>query len=81
MFYCGETKDIKERLNLHNTGFFKTAFTSKVNDWILKLEIPCKNRTMARKIEAHIKRNGTRAFKQRLINEPDLVIYLINKYS
>jgi len=36
---------------------------------------------MARKIEAHIKRNGTRAFKQRLINEPDLVIYLINKYS
>ena len=32
-FYIGETVDFEERLNEHNLGFYKKAFTSKANDW------------------------------------------------
>jgi|GEM_PF-6298957 len=75
MFYCGETSDLDKRLELHNSGFFKGSFTAKDCHWMLKLKIPCSSRAMARAIEAHIKRNGTKKFKNRRINEPDLGKY------
>ncbi len=34
--YIGQTKDLKERINLHNRGIFKTSFTSRYDGiWIL----------------------------------------------
>ena len=34
--YIGQTKDLKERINLYNRGIFKTSFTSRYDGiWIL----------------------------------------------
>ncbi|MFD1284747.1 GIY-YIG nuclease family protein [Mesonia ostreae] len=42
-FYTGETKDIRERLKMHNRHSFKNAFTKAANDWCLELTFECKN--------------------------------------
>jgi len=34
--YIGQTKDLEERIDLHNKGIFKTSFTSRYDGiWIL----------------------------------------------
>ncbi len=36
-YYIGEDKDIQERIEQHNLGFYNKAFTKQVSDWTLYL--------------------------------------------
>lgn len=79
-FYIGETADLEKRIEEHNSGFYKGAFTKVTDDWELFLEIPCENRITARKIEMHIKKMKSKKFIEDLVKYPELVSKLLSKY-
>ena len=79
-FYIGETVDINERIKGHNSGFYKKAFTSKVNDWILFLKIVCKDRVQARKIETHIKSMKSKKYINDLKDCHEIIDKLKQRY-
>ena len=54
-YYTGETSNLEKRLNHHNTGFYKSAFTTITDDWVLFYKIDCEDIFQARKIEKYIK--------------------------
>ena len=80
-YYIGETENLEERIRLHNTGFFKNAYTSKVSDWELYLMISCRDRIQARKIEKYIKNMKSRKYIENLKNKPEFLKRLEEKYS
>ena len=65
-YYIGETRNLSERLILHNTGGLGPSFTSQSQDWILYLQIECETRQMSRQIERHIKRMKSRRYIENL---------------
>ena len=71
---------LEKRMEQHNTGFYKNSYTSKTKDWKLFLSFECKDRIQARKIEAHIKRMKSRKYIQDLLNYPDIIEELLEKY-
>ncbi len=79
-FYIGETVDFEERLNEHNSGFYKKTFTSKASDWELFLKIVCKDRVQARKIEIHIKSMKSKKYINDLKDYPEIINRLIQRY-
>ncbi|MFC0878468.1 GIY-YIG nuclease family protein [Saccharicrinis sp. FJH2] len=80
-FYIGETKDIKRRLDKHNSGFYNNASTKFTKDWKLFLTIKCNNRSQALKLERYIKKMRNRKFYQKLQNNADMVNSLLTKFS
>ena len=79
-FYIGESVDIEERINEHNSDFYKKAFTSKANDWTLFLKIICKDRIQARKIETHIKSMKSKKYINNLKEYPEIIDRLKQRY-
>ena len=80
-FYIGETYDIKQRLNYHNSIELNNNSTRKGIPWKIYHIIECKNRTVARKIETHIKAMKSRKYIENLIKYPEISQRLVNKYS
>ena len=78
-YYIGETLDLEERIKQHNSGFYETGYTKQVSDWELFCSITCKDRTQARKIEAHIKKMKSKAYIQNLKKYPEISERLKNK--
>lgn len=66
--YIGQTKDLEERIDLHNKGIFKTSFTSRYDGiWILiyKEEFQTRQEVLAR--EKQLKSFRGREFIKKLI--------------
>jgi len=66
-YYIGETLDIEQRLVQHGTGVFRRSSTANTSDRTLVLAIPCVDRSVARRLEAFLKRQRNRGFLQRFI--------------
>jgi len=79
-YYIGETVDLKQRLQEHNSGFYDSAFTKQSKDWILYYTIECNNRVQARKIETHIKKMKSKVYIQNVKKYPEIISKLKNKY-
>jgi putative endonuclease len=79
-FYVGESDDVNQRLQLHNNGHFKGAYTAQAHDWILKLAIPCRDRHHALLVEKTIKRRKSRKYIVNLIRYDELVLKLVDKF-
>jgi putative endonuclease len=77
-YYVGETTDVELRLQQHRNSFFKNAYTSKAQDWELKLTLTFKSIEEARTAEKFIKQMKSRAFIERLLVEND---WLVEKFS
>lgn len=70
--YIGQTKDIVERIYLHNKGIFKTSFTSRYDGiWILiyKEELKTRNESLTR--EKQLKSFRGREFIKKFIKIKD----------
>ncbi len=78
-YYIGETENVEIRLEQHNNGYFKGAYTKPANDWSLFLVIPCQDIRVARKLEKFIKRQKSRSFIERLKNQPELLPAILAK--
>ena len=72
-YYVGETEDVERRLFYHNHGE-KSTFTKRYRPWVLVKHWQFEDKTKARKAEIFIKKQKSRKFIERLINdEADLV--------
>jgi putative endonuclease len=80
-FYIGESEDTTERLTKHNSGAYSNAFTRQAKDWNLQVAIECPNRTIALKIEKHIKSMKSQVYIANLIKYSELREKLINRFN
>ncbi|WP_236033095.1 GIY-YIG nuclease family protein [Algoriphagus pacificus] len=80
-YYIGQTQDLEERLNQHNTGYFKNSHTHGTIDWKLVHSIHCSSRKQAVNIEIHIKRARKRKYLEDLQQYPEITQKLIIQYQ
>jgi putative endonuclease len=80
-FYVGETVDLAARLDLHNNGEFDLSYTKQARDWMLYFKLECPDRTVARRIELHIKKMKSRKYYENLLKYPEISKKLIKSYS
>ena len=80
-YYIGQTLDIEQRINEHNSGKYSGSFTKIATDWKLFFKITCKSRTQAIKIETHIKKMKSRKYLENLKLYPGISEKLLSKYS
>jgi putative endonuclease len=80
-YYIGSTKDLEKRVNYHLIKEFKNSFTSKYSAWELYFSMDGINNTVARKIEAHIKKMKSKKYLLNLKIYPEIIQKLILKYS
>ncbi len=64
-YYVGQTKDIKERLERHNTN--RSKFTSGKGKWVLAYKEKYSSRKEAIRREREIKSKKSRKFIKKLI--------------
>ena len=62
-YYCGETQDVEDRLERHNSGRSKS--TKSGSPWELVQLLEIENRSEARKLESKIKRIGIERWMKR----------------
>lgn len=67
------------RLKKHNEGTYGTHYTSQTKDWVLSLEMPFANASLARKAELYLKKMKSRRFIEKIINDPVEYLKLIEK--
>ncbi|MBP7808105.1 MAG: GIY-YIG nuclease family protein [Bacteroidia bacterium] len=79
-FYVGETNDLEIRLKQHNNGEFDFSFTKQANDWMIYFKMECPDRSIARKIELHIKNMKSRKYFESLSKYPEMTQKLLDKY-
>jgi putative endonuclease len=80
-YYVGQTIDVERRIKEHNTGFYKSAYTSKTNDWVLYFFIECTSKSQGIKLEAHIKRMKSRKYYEDIKRYPEISEKLLLKYT
>ena len=61
-YYVGQTKDIENRLDRHNSG--RENYTSKGTPWNLICTFNCKDRQEAVRLESRIKKRGIQRYLQ-----------------
>ena len=79
-YYIGQTEDLEIRLRQHQTGQYKGTFTHQSNDWVLFHSIECPSRSVALKIETHIKRMKSKTYLKNLHQYPEMAEKLLSKY-
>jgi putative endonuclease len=78
-YYIGQTDDFSNRIQMHNSGF--SPFTSMATDWNLFLLIPCKEKSIALRLERHKKSMKSRVYIENLIRYPEIVERLLQKFN
>jgi putative endonuclease len=80
-YYIGETPDVDLRLQIHNDTERNTNSTKNCLSWELYWTLEVKDRSLARKIEGHIKRMRNQKYYHDLKRYPEISQKLIQKYS
>ena len=80
-FYIGETPDVNVRLAFHNDPEKNTNSTKPGIPWEVFWSLTVVNRSVARKIELHIKKMRNRKYYESLVKYPEMAEKLIAKYS
>lgn len=69
-YYVGETKDLQNRIELHNQHRFRKAFTKSAEDWELELSFKCQLREEALHLEKFI---------IKLIKQPEILSDILSR--
>ena len=80
-FYIGETHDVDTRLQRHNSDYYESKWSKKGQPWTLFTYYPCKNRSLAIKIEQHINRMKSKQYIKNLVKHPQIFEKLHHKYN
>ena len=78
-YYVGESPDVINRLDQHNSHYFKKGFTNSAEDWEIVLSIKCESRTDAVYLEKFIKRMKSKKFIQKIIQKPVILDDILKK--
>ncbi|MGQ1911088.1 GIY-YIG nuclease family protein [Marinifilum sp. RC60d5] len=81
IYYVGYTKDLTNRIEMHQNGTFQDSFTSKAKDWELFYCIECESIVQARRIEKHIKRMKSKKYIENLPKYSEISFKLLQKYK
>ncbi len=79
-YYTGQTHDVKERLERHNTSYYGSKWTERGKPWSLALVIECSGKGQALSIERHIKKMKSRKYMENLMQYPEMVSKLKEKF-
>ena len=79
-YYIGYTSDFDLRLEFHKNADTR-KFTYNATDWILFLKIDCTNKKQALSIEKHIKNMKSKTYIQNLLQYPEIIQKLLEKYT
>ena len=79
-YYVGQTEDIIERLEKHNTAVFINSFTKPGIPWQLFFVIECNSRKQAVNMEMHVKKMKSVKYYHSLKKHPEMVERLKIKY-
>ncbi|MFA9213606.1 MAG: GIY-YIG nuclease family protein [Candidatus Methylacidiphilales bacterium] len=80
-YYVGITTDsVYDRLEKHNTGFYKGSFSKAASDWEIKIQIEVENKDTAIKMEQYIKRMKSRKFIEKLISSEAEKLLFLEKF-
>jgi putative endonuclease len=81
-YYVGYTSDIKERIKLHNTGYFGgKSYTHITSDWDQYLLIPCETVIQAVFVESRIKKMKSRKYIENLKKYPEMVEKILKEFQ
>jgi len=80
-FYVGQTLNISQRIQEHNSKFYNNSSTAKANDWELFFSIECISRNQSILIERHIKSMRNRKYYESLKMYPEISDKLKLKYA
>ena len=80
-YYIGETENISLRLDRHNQHFFKGAYTTKDNNWVLKWSTEVLNREIARKIELFLKKQKSKQFIMKFLNSKEIQDSIMTRFE
>jgi len=78
-YYTGESPDPEQRLEQHNTHYFKNNYTKGANDWVLKLKYSTKSKEEAIVLEKFIKRMKSKKFIEKVISEQSILNDILRK--
>ncbi len=79
-YYIGYTTDFNLRLEFHKNAD-QRKFTYNADDWKLFLKIDCHSKKQALAIEKHIKNMKSKTYIENLMNYPEIIQKLLEKYS
>ena len=80
-YYTGETYDVAERLERHNTGYYDEKWTESGKPWRLVLAIECTDKKQALCIERHIKAMKSKKYIENLVQYPEMVEKLKARFA
>ncbi len=80
-YYTGISFDPEHRLTQHINKHYTGAYTRVANDWQIYLMIQCKNKSIAERIEAHIKKMKSKIFIANLKKYPELVDKIKKRFT
>ena len=78
-YYIGESQDPENRLEQHNTHYFKNNFTKAANDWVIKLKYPTNSKEDAIFLEKFIKRMKSKKFIEKVISKQSILTEILEK--
>lgn len=78
-YYVGESTSAFSRIQQHNKHYFKKNFTKIASDWEIKLLFQTNTKADALFLEKFIKRMKSRVFIEKLIDNPDILVDILNK--
>ena len=76
-----ESDDPDVRLKIHNSHGFKGSSTAIASDWELFMILSCRSRSVARRIEKHIKSMKSTTYIRNLKKYPEMVEKLVVRYN
>ena len=80
-YYVGSCLEFSFRFERHRNKAYRGSFTTRANDWAVKMRFENLNYGQARKIENHIKRMKSRKFIEDVIKYSDLRLKLEKLYK
>ena len=72
-YYVGQTEDLNQRLEKHNSASFIDSSTKPGIPWEMYLAIECISRKQAVNIELHIKKMKSTKYYRSLKNYPEII--------
>jgi len=78
-YYVGESPDVINRLDQHNSHYFKKGYTKAANDWEIALSRECNSKEEAIFLEKFIKRMKSRKIIEKIIRKPEILDEILSK--
>ena len=78
-FYIGETYNVMERVEKHNSHYYPSSYTKIAQDWEMVLSFECINENNAIYLEKFVKKMKSKKFIKKIIADPSILKDILYK--